>query len=83
MWFKLRTMLPHIRNERHFITPEKAIKILAKHGTDITFSEAKIMLELLYKLANLSVSQANKRVMKHNKKGLEERKNGKTKNQIL
>ncbi|RZK01770.1 MAG: hypothetical protein EOO46_19295 [Flavobacterium sp.] len=76
-------MLPHIRNEKRNVTPEKAIKILAKHGTDITFSEAKIMLELLYKLANLSVSQANKRAMKHHKQGLEERKNGKTKNQIL
>jgi len=76
-------MLPHIRNEKRNVTPEKAIKILAKHGTDITFSEAKIMLEFLYKLANLSVSQANKRAIKHYKQGLEERKNGKTKNQIL
>lgn len=43
----------------------------------------KIMLELLYKLANLSLSQANKRAMKHHKQDLEERKNGKIKNQIL
>ncbi|KQC02053.1 hypothetical protein [Pedobacter sp. Hv1] len=76
-------MLPHIRDEKRNVTPEKAIKILAKHGTDLTFSEAKIMLEFLYKLANLSVSQANKRAIKHHKQGLEERKNGKTKIQIL
>lgn len=40
------------------------------------------MLELPYELANLLVSQANKRAIKHQKQGLEERKNGRTKNQI-
>ncbi|WP_295719955.1 hypothetical protein [Mucilaginibacter sp.] len=51
-------MQQYFRNEKRTITPEKAIKILAKHGTIITHDKAIIMLELLYKMSNLSVREA-------------------------
>ena len=51
-------MQPYFRDEKKTLTPEKAVKILAKHGTIISLEKAKIMLEFLYKLSNLSVSQA-------------------------
>lgn len=50
-------MQPYFRDEKRTLTPEKALKILAKHGTIISLEKAKIMLEFLYKLSNLSVSQ--------------------------
>jgi hypothetical protein len=51
-------MQPYFRNEKRTLTPEKAVKLLAKHGTIISLEKAGIMLEFLYKLSNLSVSQA-------------------------
>jgi hypothetical protein len=51
-------MQPYFRDEKRTLTPEKAVKILAKHGTIISLEKAKIMLDFLYKLSNLSVSQA-------------------------
>jgi hypothetical protein len=69
-------MHPSIRNEKRNVTPEKAIKILLKHGTNITLSEAIIMLELLYKLANLSVNQVNKYAKKQGVENLGERRHG-------
>jgi hypothetical protein len=43
------------------LTPEKAVGILARYGTHITIEKAKILLDFLYKISNLSVSQAIKR----------------------
>ena len=51
-------MQPYFRDEKRTLTPAKAVKILAKHGTIISLEKAKIMLEFLYKLSNLCVSQA-------------------------
>ncbi|MEO6522795.1 MAG: hypothetical protein ABIN91_14020 [Mucilaginibacter sp.] len=39
------------------VTPEKAVKILAKHGNKITLEEAKLILDFIYDFANLSVKQ--------------------------
>ncbi len=54
-------MQPYFRNEKRTVTPEKAQKILAKHGTKISLEDAQIMLDFLYKLSNLSVSEVIKR----------------------
>jgi len=43
------------------ITPEKAVEILAKHGTHITVDEAKIMLDFLFKFAKLTLNEMLKR----------------------
>jgi hypothetical protein len=51
-------MQPHLREEKRTVTPKKAMQILAKHGTHISLEKAELMLDFLYKLSNLSVSQA-------------------------
>lgn len=43
------------------VTAEKAVKIMAKHGTVITIEEAKIMLDFLYKFAKLTLETVLKR----------------------
>lgn len=40
-----------------FITAEKAVKILKENGTIVTLEEAEIILDLMYKMAKLSVIQ--------------------------
>jgi hypothetical protein len=39
------------------VTPEKAVEILAKHGTKVTVEEAKIILDLAYNFSILAVNQ--------------------------
>lgn len=39
------------------ITPEKAAEILRKGGMDVTLEQAKLILEFLFKLADISVAQ--------------------------
>ncbi len=39
------------------IPPEKALEILGKSGLKVTIEQAKIILELLNKLANIAVSE--------------------------
>ncbi|AFD07254.1 hypothetical protein [Solitalea canadensis] len=39
------------------ITPELAVQILKKYGTEITIEEAKLVLHILNKLANLAINQ--------------------------
>lgn len=51
-------MQPYFKVEKRTLTPEKAVKLLAKHGTIISLEKAGIMVDFLYKLSNLSVSQA-------------------------
>lgn len=43
--------------EREKFAPEKALEILRKNGIDVTVEQAKIILKLLNKLANIAVSQ--------------------------
>ena len=51
-------MQPYFRKEKRTVTPEKAVKILAQSGTIISLEKAGFMLDLLYKLSNLSVAEA-------------------------
>jgi len=44
-------------SENDKITPEKAAEILKKGGMDVTLEQAKLILEFLYKLADISVAQ--------------------------
>jgi hypothetical protein len=61
-------MTPFELFEKQNVTPERAVKILAKHGVIIPPEKAKIMLDFLYKLGNLSVSQCLKKVEKPKKR---------------
>ncbi|WP_439695373.1 hypothetical protein ACFGVS_20405 [Mucilaginibacter sp. AW1-7] len=63
-------MQVYLPNEKKTVTPAEARKILAKHGTDLSIEDAKIMLELLYKLSKLSVSQVIKRALQRRNKHL-------------
>ncbi len=47
--------------EKRTITPEKAVEILKKHGTIVTIDEAKLILDFIYKFANLTLNQMFKR----------------------
>lgn len=38
------------------IQPEKIVEILKEHGTHVTIEEAKIILEFMYKLANIAIT---------------------------
>jgi len=55
-------MLPYFPNEKFTLTPVKAQRILAKHGTEISLEDAELMLELLRKISKLSVNEAFKRL---------------------
>ena len=44
-------------SNKRTITPEKAIEILAKHGTIVTIEEAKIILDFAYNFSILAVNQ--------------------------
>ena len=59
-------MFPVCRKEKFTLTPIKAQKILAQHGTHLTLVEVEIMLELLRKLCKLSVSEISKDVSASN-----------------
>jgi len=61
--------------EKRTVTPEKAVQILAKHGTIIPPEKAKLILDFLYRIGNLSVSGALKRVKKPRKRRLRRIKN--------
>lgn len=44
-------------SENDKITPEKAVEILKKGGLEVTLEQAKLMLEFLYKLADITADQ--------------------------
>jgi hypothetical protein len=54
----------YYEKEKRTLTPLKAQQILAKHGTPISLENAALMLDFLYKLSNLSVSEALRRAKK-------------------
>jgi len=41
--------------KKRTVTPQRAVEILAKHGTHLTLEQAEKALELVYKLAKLSL----------------------------
>jgi hypothetical protein len=43
--------------EKRSITAEKAAKILKENGTIVTLEEAQIILDLMYRMAKLSINQ--------------------------
>lgn len=44
-------------SDKRNVTPEQAIEILAKHGTEVTTEQAKLILDFMYKFAILTVKQ--------------------------
>ncbi|MFA6277994.1 MAG: hypothetical protein WC622_14675 [Pedobacter sp.] len=42
--------------KKRTLTPEKAVEILAEHGTKVTLEEAEIMLDFIYEFAKLAIS---------------------------
>ncbi len=43
--------------EEEKISPEKAIEILKKDGLEVTFEQAKLIVEFLYQMADIVVDQ--------------------------
>ena len=52
--------------EKRSVTPEKLVKGLQNHGTVITIEKAEKVLELIYKLSNLSVKETLNKLAKRN-----------------
>jgi len=44
-------------DSRKKLTPERVIKILLKHGTEVSVEEAAVILKFMEKLANVAVNQ--------------------------
>ena len=44
-------------SEKRTMTTEKLVKILGRHGTMVSIEKAELILELVYKLSNLSVKE--------------------------
>jgi hypothetical protein len=44
-------------NEKRAVTPQQAVDIFKKQGTEITLEEAKLILDFLYKFAKLALNQ--------------------------
>lgn len=51
--------------EKRSITTEKLVKILGRHGTIVSVEKAKFILELIYKLSNLSVKETLSKFPEH------------------
>ncbi len=51
--------------EKRSVTAEKVVKILQEHGTIINIEKAQKVLELIYKLSNLSMKETLRRVSNH------------------
>lgn len=47
--------------DKRRVTPERAVEILKKHGTNISVEEAKLMLDFLYRFAKLTLEIVLKR----------------------
>ena len=65
--------------EKRTVSPEKAQRLLAKYGTVLSLEEAKIVLDFIYKLSNLSVSETLKRAKQQQFERLEVKRNSKLK----
>ena len=65
--------------EKRTVTPVKAQRLLAKYGTVLSLEEAKIVLDFIYKLSNLSVSETLKRAKQQQFERLEVKRNSKLK----
>lgn len=39
------------------VSPEKAVEILAAHGTIVTIDQGKLILEFMYAMANIAFTQ--------------------------
>lgn len=46
-----------IHPERRNITPQMAVRILKRHGRKVSLKQARIMLDLMYNLAIVSLNQ--------------------------
>ncbi len=46
--------------QKRTITPERAVRVLAKYGQKITLAEARIILDFMYNFAILSANQVLK-----------------------
>ena len=46
--------------QKRTVTPERAVRVLAKYGQKITLPEARLILDLMYNFASLSANQVLK-----------------------
>lgn len=50
-------MEPFKSRWKQSVTPEQAVEILRKYGTEITLEEAEIILNLMYKMSKFNIEQ--------------------------
>lgn len=44
-------------NPKRSIKPQKAVKILKEHGQDITYEQAELILDFMYKFGQIAIDQ--------------------------
>lgn len=54
--------------QKRSMTPEKLVQILDKHGTLVSIEKAEKILDLIYKLSNLSVKETLSQLPEHHTK---------------
>ena len=57
LYFNSENHLPVIEIDENIIKPERAVQILKEDGLIVTIEQAKTILEFLYKLADIALSQ--------------------------
>jgi hypothetical protein len=57
LYFHSENHLPIIENDENIIKPERAVQILKEDGLIVTIEQARTILEFLYKLADIALSQ--------------------------
>jgi len=56
-------------SEKRTMTTEKLVKILGRHGTIVNIEKAELILELVYKLSNLSVKETLNKLPERSPRG--------------
>ncbi|MEP6950206.1 MAG: hypothetical protein ABI863_13055 [Ginsengibacter sp.] len=57
LYFHSANHLPTDEFDENIIKPERAVQLLKKEGLIVTIEQARLILEFLYKLADIALSQ--------------------------
>jgi hypothetical protein len=78
-----RKMEKELMNERGRLTAEQAVKMLKEENVEVTLEQAKMIVEFLRKLANLTVSNYLKKKDEEDSRPIRESEYGRTSRQRI
>ena len=76
-------MEKELMNERGRLTAEQAVKMLKEENVEVTLEQAKLIVEFLRKLANLTVSNYLKKKDEEDSRPIRESEYGRTSRQRI